>query len=80
MAMSMKDRFTLLMCGSDSGDIKVRPLLVYHPKSVLSGAQFTAESAEAMQIKCLAQGNNILMSGRMPNRQPLYPQADILTT
>ena len=27
------------------------------------GTHFTAESTEAMQIKCLAQGHNILMSG-----------------
>ena len=26
----MKDRLTLLMCGNASGDLKVKPLLVYH--------------------------------------------------
>ena len=31
-----------------------------------------------MRIKCLAQGENILMLGL--NRQPLYPETDILTT
>ena len=32
----------------------------------------------SMQIKSLAQGENILMRGL--NRQPLYPKFDILTT
>ena len=31
------------------------------------GTHFTAESTEAMQIKCLAQGNNILMLGFEPS-------------
>ena len=31
------------------------------------GAHFTAESTEAMQIKCLAQGNNKLLPGFEPS-------------
>ena len=33
----MKDRLTLLMCGSASGDFKVKPLLIYHSDKCLSG-------------------------------------------
>ena len=38
---------------------------------------FTAESTEAMRIKCLAQGNNILLPGFEPSIS--VSQADILT-
>ena len=31
------------------------------------GTHFTAESTEAMQIKCLAQGNNMLLPGFEPS-------------
>ena len=31
------------------------------------GEHFTAESTEAMRIKCLAQGHNILMPGFVPS-------------
>ena len=31
------------------------------------GTHFTAESTEAMPIKCLAQGHNILMPGLEPS-------------
>ena len=31
------------------------------------GTHFTGESTEAMQIKCLAQGHNILMPGYKPS-------------
>ena len=31
------------------------------------GTHFTAESTEAMRIKCLAQGNNILLPGFEPS-------------
>ena len=31
------------------------------------GTHFTAESTEAMRIKCLAQGNNILLPGFKPS-------------
>ena len=45
---------------------------------VQPGTHFTAESTEAMQIKCLAQGHNILCWDL--NSQPLYPETDTLTT
>ena len=32
-----------------------------------SGTHFTAESTEAMRMKCLAQGNNILLPGFEPS-------------
>ena len=37
------------------------------------GTHLTDESTEAMRIKCLAHGHNILM-------QPAYPETDLLTT
>ena len=42
------------------------------------GTHFTAESTEAMQIKSLAQGENILMLGIVPSI--FVSKIDILTT
>ena len=36
----------------------------------LSGSDFTAESTEAIRMKCLAQGHNILMQWKY---YPLFP-------
>ena len=40
------------------------------------GTHFTAEPTEAMRIKCLGQGHNILM----PGFEPSYPETDTLPT
>ena len=45
----------------------------------LPGIHFTAESTETTWIKFLAQEDNILMQSGL-NRQPLYPETDILAT
>ena len=41
----------------------VKKVTVVEQSVKLPGTHFTAESTEAMQIMCLAQGHNILMSG-----------------
>ena len=41
------------------------------------GTHFTAESTEAMRIKCLTQGNNILLPGFEPSTS--VSKTDILT-
>ena len=43
------------------------------------GTNFTAESTEAMRIKCLAQGHNILMQPCL-NSRSIYLEADFLST
>ena len=64
----------MLKCYSSEKLIELNTLNEVVP----TGTHFTAELTMATRIKCLALGHNILMPGL--NRQPLYPETDILTT
>ena len=49
----MKDRLSLLMCGSASGDFKVKLLLVYHSDNP---RVFTQNNVMKRQIACNVEG------------------------